>query len=370
MEKNSQNKLEKAKVYNLIILDKSGSMNSIRRAAIDGLNETLGAIRSAQDSYAETQEHYVTILPFCGCSMRYIMNCVPIAKVHNISEKEYVPCCMTPLYDAMGKGINELFHKIEGQENATVAVTIITDGMENASKEYRGSAIKELVERMRDEYGWNFAYIGTNQDVDAVARDLSIDNTMFFYDDEDGMRRAWEREHRSKRVMYAKVHNFVAEAKAESDSPSFFGRISKIREMMRSNRNYREMSEFTNRITPDHITSLENNQIFVFGSNPEGQHNGGAAMTAVNLFGAQIGVGEGLQGQSYAIPTTQSLRETRAAVERFLTFAEKHPDMTFLVTRVGCGNAGHSISDMAAMFVRAIDIKNVWLPIDFWEEIL
>ncbi|MBQ7279637.1 MAG: hypothetical protein IJR13_02790 [Bacteroidales bacterium] len=130
------------------------------------------------------------------------------------------------------------------------------------------------------------------------------------------------------------------------------------------------MSEFTNRITPDHITSLENNQIFVFGSNPEGQHNGGAAMTAVNLFGAQIGVGEGLQGQSYAIPTTQSLRETRAAVERFLTFAEKHPDMTFLVTRVGCGNAGHSISDMAAMFVRAIDIKNVWLPIDFWEEIL
>ena len=95
------------------------------------------------------------------------------------------------------------------------------------------------------------------------------------------------------------------------------------------------------RTTPEFITSLEPNEIFVFGSNLKGMHGGGAAYIAYRKFGAIMGQGVGLQGQSYAIPTMQGGVETiRPYVDEFIQFAKEHPTLTFLVTRIGCGIAG------------------------------
>ena len=125
---------------------------------------------------------------------------------------------------------------------------------------------------------------------------------------------------------------------------------------------------YTHRITPDFITSLKENEIFVFGSNLRGMHGGGAARIAYQHFGAIYGQGVGLQGQSYAIPTMQGGTETiRPYVDEFIQFAKQHPEMTFLVTRIGCGIAGFDAEDIAPLFVDALDVENIHLPQDFWE---
>jgi hypothetical protein len=109
------------------------------------------------------------------------------------------------------------------------------------------------------------------------------------------------------------------------------------------------------------------NQIFVFGSNLSGIHGGGAAKAAHQHYGAEWGVAEGLTGKSYAIPTVKariagplSVEQIGEAVERFIEFAEMNPDVRFLVTRIGCGLAGHNDADIAPMFAKAPD--NCSLP--------
>ena len=118
--------------------------------------------------------------------------------------------------------------------------------------------------------------------------------------------------------------------------------------------------------TPDRITSLKENEIFVFGSNLAGMHGGGAARLAYERFGAVWGQGTGLQGRSYAIPTMQGGVETiRPYVEEFREFALQHPELKFLVTRIGCGIAGFSPAEIAPLFATAADLDNVVLPKDF-----
>lgn len=109
------------------------------------------------------------------------------------------------------------------------------------------------------------------------------------------------------------------------------------------------------------------NEIFVFGSNADGLHNGGAAAHATRRFGAIPGQGEGLQGQSYAIPTTEGIKEMSEAIHRFTRFASAHADMRFLVTGIGCGVAGYEVSQVAPLFKACIPLENVALPADFWE---
>lgn len=128
---------------------------------------------------------------------------------------------------------------------------------------------------------------------------------------------------------------------------------------------------FNMRFTPDCINSLSPDEIFVFGSNLAGHHMGGAARTAMERFGAQWGNGEGIQGQSYAIPTMQGGIETiRPYVDRFLDFAGVWDQNTFLVTRIGCGIAGFTPEDIAPLFDKAIDMYNVVLPKDFFDIIV
>ena len=117
---------------------------------------------------------------------------------------------------------------------------------------------------------------------------------------------------------------------------------------------------------PDKITSLQPNQIFVFGSNLQGAHGGGAALAAYNYFGAIWGQGVGLQGHSYAIPTMQGpVYSIKPYVDEFIEFARKHPEYEFLVTRVGCGIAGFKDADIAPLFKDALEIDNIRLPQSF-----
>ena len=179
--------IQKTQVFNVVILDRSGSMETIRKAAIDGFNETLAGIRKAQEKYADTQDHYVTLVTFCSCSTQYVFDKTPIADTHPLTENDYQPCCCTPLFDAMGITLTAMRKHVKEIEDSVVVVTIITDGMENASHEYNGKTIKELVERLRGE-GWTFTYMGANQDSVEVAMKLSIRNSRNFSYSHEGTR--------------------------------------------------------------------------------------------------------------------------------------------------------------------------------------
>lgn len=118
--------------------------------------------------------------------------------------------------------------------------------------------------------------------------------------------------------------------------------------------------------TPENINSLKPDEVFVFGSNLAGNHAGGAARTARQKFGAIMGQGTGLQGQSYAIPTMQGGVETiRPYVDEFINFAKAHPELKFYVTRIGCGIAGFKDAEIAPLFADARHLINVTLPIEF-----
>ena len=122
----------------------------------------------------------------------------------------------------------------------------------------------------------------------------------------------------------------------------------------------------TKEYTPERISKLNPNEIFVFGSNLAGMHGGGAAWIAYERFGAIMGQGVGLQGQSYAIPTMQGGVETiKPYVDEFIDFAKQHPEYKFLVTKIGCGIAGFCEEEIAPLFYHAIDCKNIVLPKEF-----
>ncbi|MDE7381848.1 MAG: hypothetical protein K2N03_06970 [Muribaculaceae bacterium] len=118
--------------------------------------------------------------------------------------------------------------------------------------------------------------------------------------------------------------------------------------------------------TPDNIDHLEQDDIFVFGSNLAGHHVGGAALTAYRKFGAVMGQGVGLQGQSYAIPTMQGGIETiKPYVDEFIEVARECDQNTFYVTRIGCGIAGFKDEEIAPLFAEALNLYNVRLPESF-----
>ena len=115
--------------------------------------------------------------------------------------------------------------------------------------------------------------------------------------------------------------------------------------------------------TPERITELKPDEVFVFGSNLAGAHGGGAARLAYNRFGAIWGQGVGLQGQSYAIPTMQGGVETiKPYVDEFIRFAQARTDLRFYVTQIGCGIAGFKVEEIAPLFEAAIEVENIILP--------
>lgn len=187
------------RVHNLIILDESGSMTRIFHPALTGVNETLQTIRDAQNEH-KNQEHFVTLVTFETSHYKQIYAHVPVTGVIDITEKQYCPGGRTPLYDALGKALTELRPKVK--KGDVVLVTVITDGYENASIAYSGMEIKALIESLKSE-GWVFTYIGANQDVEAVAASMSINNHLAFDANEASTNAMFEHERWARRRFYS-----------------------------------------------------------------------------------------------------------------------------------------------------------------------
>jgi len=128
-----------------------------------------------------------------------------------------------------------------------------------------------------------------------------------------------------------------------------------------------------NRITAEPITELLDNEIFVYGSNLAGRNGAGAALIAQQMFGARYGVGFGPTGQCYAIPTKDeslkviSLEQIRPYVTVFIEYAKQNPTQIFKLTKIGCGLAGYFPEQIAPMFIAAIRVHNIHLPVEFWD---
>lgn len=170
----------KTNIYHLIILDESGSMEIIKNAAITGCNETIQNIRSIQEKYAETQNHYVSLISFNSRNTtKIIFDKTPIENVNCLDSESYVPDCCTPLYDAMGLSFTHLQNTISESGKSAVLATIITDGLENASTIYDARKISSLIDEL-GKNGWTFAYIGANQDVVLESKKINITNNLAF----------------------------------------------------------------------------------------------------------------------------------------------------------------------------------------------
>lgn len=200
----TKKEIQKTQVFNVIILDRSGSMGSIRRAAVDGFNETLAGIKKAQEKFADTQDHFVSLVTFCSCETKYLYDNTPVAEANPLKLEDFQPCCSTPLYDAMGFTLTRMHRHVQGLPDAMVVVTIITDGMENASREYNGKSIKELVERLRGE-GWSFTYMGANQDSVEVAMSMSIRNARNFDYSDVGTRASMEKDSNTRMNLFSRL---------------------------------------------------------------------------------------------------------------------------------------------------------------------
>ena len=214
--KQTNDKLMKTRIFNLIIIDESGSMQSIKKAAIDSVNETIQSIRAAAEKY-EDQEHIVSLVTFHD-DVKTVYECVPVKEVEELTAETYQPKCCTALYDAMGMSLNALRPKVA--EADKVLVTVVTDGYENASKEYSGKAIKALVDELKAK-GWVFAYIGANQDVEAVAATISITNVLNFEATHIGTACMSERVVKGRTRWFDKIAQGVSSA-AEDNCDFFY----------------------------------------------------------------------------------------------------------------------------------------------------
>jgi len=192
---------KKHQVHNLIILDESGSMHSIKSTIIQGFNELVQTIHGIEKQFPE-QEHFVSFVTFNSLGEKLLHFMEPAGKLHQIDEKSYNPDASTPLYDAMGFGMNKLKQALDGQTDYNVLVTILTDGEENASREFSGSDIKKLVEELKQN-NWTFTYIGTDHDVEKIAFSLSITNTMVFEKNDDDIKSMFAKD-QSARYNYSK----------------------------------------------------------------------------------------------------------------------------------------------------------------------
>lgn len=139
-------------VHNLIILDESGSMEAIKRATITGFNEVVQTIKGVEKQFPE-QEHFVSLVTFNGLGIKTKLFNKKVKSLKEIEERTFQPEASTPLFDAIGFSVNKLRREIESQKDSNVLVTILTDGEENASEEYSGASIKNLIDEMKNMAG-------------------------------------------------------------------------------------------------------------------------------------------------------------------------------------------------------------------------
>ena len=183
------------RVFNLLVVDESGSMSVIRSQALAGINETLATIQKMQKAHKQLEQR-VTLITFDSTHKNLIYNNETANHSRPLRPKDYNPCGATPLYDAIGMGIAKV-NALTTEEDS-VLVTIITDGEENCSEEYDLHMVKNLIAKLKRQ-NWTFTFIGTDDlDVESIARDMGIDNHLHFSEDEAGTREMFAQENRAR----------------------------------------------------------------------------------------------------------------------------------------------------------------------------
>ena len=183
------------RVFNLLVVDESGSMSIIERQALVGINETLTTIQKMQKTH-KNMEQRVTLITFDSSHKKLFYDNVSAHHTNPLKSRDYNPCGGTPLYDAIGMGIVKI--NALTTEDDSVLVTIITDGEENCSEEYDLKMIKNLIEKLKKQ-NWTFTFIGTDDlDVESIALNMGIDNHLQFSEDEAGTKAMFARENRAR----------------------------------------------------------------------------------------------------------------------------------------------------------------------------
>lgn len=183
------------RVFNLLVVDESGSMAIIQKQALMGINETLDTIAKMQKTHKELEQH-ITLLTFDSSHKRLIYDNITADMAHKLGCNDYRPGGATPLYDAIGMGIAKI--NAQTSDDDSVLVTIITDGEENCSEEYNLDMIKNLIGKLKKQ-GWTFTFIGTdNLDVKGMAADMGIDNHLSFSEDAKGTEEMFKHERMSR----------------------------------------------------------------------------------------------------------------------------------------------------------------------------
>lgn len=198
------------KIYNLVILDRSGSMLPLRGSAVLGYNGLLDVVRSAQQDHQLEQQNLVTLTLFSD-SILTIYDCDTIANIPDLLLDQYVPYGFTALLDAMGHSLTGLQERLDSLQNATAVVTILTDGWENASRNYTLENVQALVDTLKTQ-GVMFVYMGTNQEVELIATVLHIDNYLSFDSNPTSLQLALDS------VMQASAHYYERMAQYNKDT--------------------------------------------------------------------------------------------------------------------------------------------------------
>ncbi|WP_338767841.1 vWA domain-containing protein [Bernardetia sp. ABR2-2B] len=193
------------KVFNLIILDESGSMNSIKNTIISGFNEVVQTVKGVAKQYPE-QAHFISLVTFNSLHTNTLLENESVEKLNEIDKTKYNPTAGTPLFDAMGNSISQLRKITQTHSDYNVLVTILTDGEENSSKEFNGKTIKQMVDELKQQ-NWTFTYIGANHDVEAFAASISITNTMKFEANDQDIKKMFSKEKSSRMKYSAKIRN-------------------------------------------------------------------------------------------------------------------------------------------------------------------
>lgn len=206
--------VETTKIYNLVILDRSGSMWPLREVAVQGYNETLDVIRAAQQQHGLEQQNLITLTLF-NHFVTNVYDCDTVKDIPDLLMKDYRPDGMTAMFDAIGLSLTKLQMKLNKLENATAVVIIISDGKENASRMYDIDAIAKLIDSLKEQ-GVMFVFMGTNQNVQQVASALHIEEYKFFEYSTNGMKDAWQKSMDASAEYYDRMSQYNKDTRGMS----------------------------------------------------------------------------------------------------------------------------------------------------------
>ena len=180
-------------------------MDSIKKTIIQGFNEIVQTVKGIELNFPE-QEHLISLVTFNGLGQKVLHFTDPVKKLEQIDQEKYQPAASTPLFDAMGFSFTMLRKVLEFKPDHNVLVTILTDGEENASKEYSGRDIKKMIEELKLNR-WTFTYIGTDHDVEKFAASISITNTLVFHKNEADMKAMFVKEQSSRHAYSENIRH-------------------------------------------------------------------------------------------------------------------------------------------------------------------